>query len=107
MAGKRIIMSGLPFQEIGNERETEKLALFRMELCANHVVATDRCSDIAAIIGHRENFSLVLRVEHIRMNEIGVQAILAGLNTVEDRVGMFHVNPVPADLRNLERRIGW
>jgi len=40
------------------------------------------------------------------MHEIGVQTALARADSLEQRVRMFHVNRVPADLRDFQRRVG-
>ena len=43
--------SGLPIQEIGDQRKPKFLALFRVELRAGHVVARDHGGDRPAIVG--------------------------------------------------------
>jgi hypothetical protein len=53
-------MSGLPFEEIGDQGETQCLALFRVELGAGLVAARNSRGHRTAIIGHGDNVFLVL-----------------------------------------------
>ena len=78
MAGNRIIALRVPAQEIGDQRQAERLALFRVELRAGEIVARHRRGDRAAIVGDGQHFVVALRLEMIGMDEIGVQPFAAG-----------------------------
>jgi len=77
-----------------------------MELGSSHVVARDRSRDHTAIIGGGDHILLALRIEKIRMDEIRVQAGVAGGDAGEQGMVLFHVNRVPADLGYLQGRVG-
>src|SRR3546814_14727685 len=90
MAGKRIISSvlllrgpsRLPAQEIGNQGKAQRLALFRVELRPDHVVAPDKGRHRPAVTGGGDDVRGVFCRQMIRVDEIGVQSVRPGGNEV-------------------------
>ena len=52
---------GLHLQEIGDERQAERLAFFRMELGSGDVVPRDQRGDGTAVVGNRDDAILDAR----------------------------------------------
>src|SRR5690349_8866671 len=75
-----------PSQEVRDQREAELLAFLGMELRADDIVTPDHRGDRATIFGLRNDVALVLRVELIRMHEIGVQALRPERNAGKHRM---------------------
>src|SRR5947209_4372614 len=93
--------SRLPPQKIGNQRQTEPLALLGMELRAGIIVARDDCGDRAAVIGIRHK-TISIRVEVIRVHEIAMQSVIPERNPIEQRMRFVRVQRIPAHVRNLQ-----
>ncbi|MNL17768.1 hypothetical protein D3C87_1388830 [compost metagenome] len=77
-----------------------------MELGAENVVAANAGSQRPAIVGRGNRVRRVVGLQMIGVDEIGVQAIGARLDTLEQRVGPGHRNGVPAHMRDFQCRVG-
>src|SRR5829696_1872185 len=75
--------SRLPLQKIADQSEAQFLALLRMELRADHIIARDDGGDRPAVIGLGQQVCRVFRLELIGVHEIGVQAARAKRDAVE------------------------
>src|SRR5215813_9235660 len=112
MAGNRITSardfhfgSRFPLQKVGDERQAEALALFRVELGAGKRVARHHGGDRAAIVGLGHEVGAVFGLELIRVHEIGMPALRSEPEALEQRVRPHLVQRVPPHMRNLQRRI--
>src|SRR5690606_32932322 len=97
--------SWLPPQAIGEEGQTERLALFGMKLRASQIAPRHHRGHRSAVIRSGKHIYRPFGLEMIGMHEIGMQTSLARWNAIKKRMGMFHVNRVPADLRDLQGRV--
>ena len=95
--------SGRPGEEVGDQPEAGGLALLRVELGAEEVVAADGGGDRAAVVGAGEAVGRVGGDEVVGVDEIGV---VAGGDAGEERVGGEDLERVPAHVRDLERGVG-
>src|SRR5262249_6243670 len=93
-------------EKIRDQRKTEALALFGMELRAHHGVARHDRGERATIVGLRDEVGAVCDFELIRVHEIGMLALRAGRDTVEHRMVAQLGERVPAHVRDLEMGIG-
>src|SRR5262245_26314837 len=112
MAGNRITSardfhfgSRFPLQKVGDERQAEALALFRVELGAGKRIARHHGGDRAAIVGLGHEVGAVVGLELIRVHEIGMPALRSEPEALEQRVRPHLVQRVPPHVRNLQRRI--
>ena len=76
-----------------------------MELRADHVVAPDDGGERAAIVGLRHQIAALRRFELEAVHEIGMQPVRPERNVLEQRVGLQHIERVPAHVRNFQRCI--
>ena len=101
-SGVSAVPSRPPLQEILDQRQTQRLALFRVELRSKHVVAADAGGHRLAVFGGGEELAVVGRLQMIGVDEIGVQPRLAVGDAVEQRVRLRKAQRVPAHVRHLE-----
>src|SRR5690606_18221051 len=107
MAGKRIMQltpktrytadrKGLrgPCEEVLDQLQTKRLALFRVELGAENVVATNAGGERTGIVCRRNAVLRTVRPQVIGVDEIGVQPIGAIRNASEQRMRTRHRNCV-------------
>src|SRR5690606_20964975 len=84
----------------------ERLALLGMELRSGSIFARYCSGYLAPVIGDGQNVFRSCRIEVIGMHEIGVQAVLPCRDSGKKRMVTHEPDSVPADLRNLQRRVG-
>src|SRR5690606_10719173 len=83
--------SGPPAEEIGDQREAEALTLLGMELSSSEIVARDHSRDGAAVVSHGDEISRIGRRQVIGVDEVGVQPVGAGRDTLEQGMLPPHV----------------
>src|SRR5690606_17672051 len=91
--------SGVPAQEIGQQGQPRCLALFRMELSADHVVAPHDGGYVPAVIAIGKYCRIVLRHQLEAVDEIGMRAVT---EPGEHRMLPADAQDVPAHMRNLQ-----
>ena len=69
---------GFHLRKLADQGQAQRLALFRVELGAGLVAAGDGGGDRAAVIGRCDHVAGLLCAEMIGVDEIGVQAVIAG-----------------------------
>src|SRR3954454_12114812 len=75
--------SRLPLQEVRDQPQAQALALFRVELGADHGVTANDGGDGTAVVRLGDQIGALGRLEMIRVHEIGVQSVRADIDTVE------------------------
>src|SRR3954453_7484860 len=103
-ATARSSASRFPLQEVRDQPQTQALALFRMELGADHGVTANDGGDGTAIVRLSDEIGALGRLEMIRVDEIGVQSVRADIDTVEQWMRPLRVERVPAHMRDLQVR---
>src|SRR3974390_984121 len=89
-----------PTKKISQQLQSDCLALFRMKLCADKILAPDNGCNRAAIVRRRQD--ILHRPEFEGMHEIGVRVFAdAGKNGVRP----LDLEFVPPDVRNLKRGV--
>src|SRR5262249_56015733 len=82
--------------------KTEPLALFRVKLRANHVVASDNGSERAAIVSLRNQVVALRCFQFVRVHEIRMQSIGSHRYTGKERMVFQYIERIPAHMRNLQ-----
>src|SRR3954471_5375249 len=82
--------------EVRDQPQAQALALFRVELGADHGVTANDGGDGTAIIRLGDQIGALGRLEMIGVHEIGVQSARADVDTVEQRMRPLRVERVPA-----------
>src|SRR3954454_11747304 len=75
--------SRFPFQEVRDQPQAQALALFRVELGADHGVTANDGGNGAAVVRLGNEIGALGRLEMIRVHEIGMQSVRADMDTVE------------------------
>src|SRR3954452_17211586 len=97
--------SRFPFQEVRDQPQAQALALFRVELGADHGVTANDGGDRTARVRLGDETGALGRLEMIRVYEIGVQSVRADIDTVEQRMRPLCIERVPAHMRDLQARV--
>src|SRR5690242_11062052 len=98
-------LSRRQLQTIGDQLQAQPLALLRVKLGADHVVAPDDGGERAAIVGLRHQLGAVRGFQLVRVHEICVQPVRPERDVREQRVRPQHVERVPAHVRDFQRRV--
>ena len=76
-------VSRCPAQKIGDQPQTQFLAFFRVKLCADNVVASDKRGDGAAVIGFGDDSRPIGSAQMERVYEVSVHPVVTRCDAVE------------------------